>query len=338
MFNVTYRDTHGALRTENVEAADRAECVADCRRRGITPIAIREGRASLKEASHNGRAGSRLWLVVGGILCVAVLAGVWWWFSARSASAPMDEKRSAQGQKKTVLPKRVKVSDSQPVSEGKDAKDMGKKKSIPQPHPASGVASGAPELPTIPVAATNTPSIPPLPPQTFSNASDQVLAMIASADASGDMPPLPISRDIEAEFLESLKHEIVILDTDDERTRALKQAVKETRQELKRLIDSGMTVAQVLAEHQKLAGENAKVRNEAMMDLKRLVESGDIEGAKAYKRKINIALQQMGISELTIPVTDEERAERAAARRERMLKRRAEQAAAAERLKKENEK
>ena len=66
------------------------------------------------------------------------------------------------------------------------------------------------------------------------------------------------------------------------------------------------------------------------MELSQLVKSGDIEGAKEYKRKINIALGQMGIEALTIPVTEEERAERAAARRERMLKKRAEQAKAAE--------
>ena len=153
-----------------------------------------------------------------------------------------------------------------------------------------------------------------------------------SAPAAADV------HDIEAEFLKSLKQEIVILDTDDEKTRELKLAVKETREQLKQLIASGKTVAEVLAEHQQLAGENAKVRNNAMMELKQLVESGDIEGAKEYKRKVNVALRQMGIAELSIPVTDEERAERAAARRERMLKKRAAQAAEAEKLKKENQK
>ena len=344
LFTVTYRSKTGAKAEVEIEAASRAACMAECKRKGIAPVGIREGRASSRPraaetaASHDGRAGVRpspkrgLYLAVA-VLCAAVLGGGPWWWLGRDEAQP---KQTEAKQKPTAAPKSTDASDSKPAVAGKDAQDT-RKKPTAKPQAESRVA-GAPELPAIPAAPTNTPSIPPLPPQTFSNASDQVLAMIASADASGDMPPLPISHDIEAEFLKSLKQEIVILDTDDEKTRELKLAVKETREQLKQLIASGKTVAEVLAEHQQLAGENAKVRNNAMMELKQLVESGDIEGAKEYKRKVNVALRQMGIAELSIPVTDEERAERAAARRERMLKKRAAQAAEAEKLKKENQK
>ena len=43
-FTVTYRAKDGALREERVEAADRAECMVVCRRRGIAPVGIAEGR------------------------------------------------------------------------------------------------------------------------------------------------------------------------------------------------------------------------------------------------------------------------------------------------------
>ena len=42
-FTVTYRAKDGALREERVEASSRAECVAECRRRGIAPTKIKEG-------------------------------------------------------------------------------------------------------------------------------------------------------------------------------------------------------------------------------------------------------------------------------------------------------
>ena len=344
-FTVTYRSKTGAKAEVEIEAASRAACVAECKRKGIAPVGIREGHASSRAraaetaAPHAGRASSGgTWRAA--ILVAAILAvlggGLWWWLGREKSQPSQSTKQSVAKQKPAAAPKGADASDSKPTVVGKDTQDT-KKKPTAKPQ-AEGRVAGAPDLPTIPAAPTSTPSIPPLPPQTFSNASDQVLAMIASADASGDMPPLPISRDIEADFLKSLKQEIVILDTDDEKTRELKLAVKETREQLKQLIASGKTVAEVLAEHQQLAGENAKVRNNAMAELKQLVESGDIEGAKEYKRKINVALQQMGIAELSIPVTDEERAERAAARRERMLKKRAAQAAEAEKLKKENQK
>ena len=328
-FTISYRGADGALCDEVVEATGRAECFAQCKARGITPVKVREG-ASVR-SGNNKSSGSpnvkTMWkaaVLVAAVLCVA--GGVWW-FSTRSGTEQSKSARKKPSPSKTVQTESHHAEEALSVKKPKGTHGVVTNAvaiSVP-----GKTAGNVPEQPVFPSAITNTPDIPPLPPQTFSNASDQVMAMIASADASGAIPPLPISRDIEAEFLASLKQEIVILDTDDEQTRALKQAVKETREEMKRLVDSGLTVAQVLAEHQKLANENAKVRNEAMLELKQMLDSGDIEGAQKYKRKINIALQQMGIAELSIPVTDEERAERAAARRERMLKKRAEQAKAA---------
>ena len=52
-FTVTYRAKDGALREERVDAANRAECVAECRKRGISPTGIREG------GKGKGRDGAR---------------------------------------------------------------------------------------------------------------------------------------------------------------------------------------------------------------------------------------------------------------------------------------
>ena len=52
-FTVTYRAKDGALREERVEAANRAECVAECRRRGIAPTKIAEGKPEIPEIPEN---------------------------------------------------------------------------------------------------------------------------------------------------------------------------------------------------------------------------------------------------------------------------------------------
>ena len=164
-------------------------------------------------------------------------------------------------------------------------------------------------------------------PPVFANPADALLANLPPGDGTSSAPPPPAVSDLEKKFAESLKKEIQILDTDTDDIRAMKQAVMETRAELKRLIDSGQTVAQVLAQHQELANENARVRSNAMAELKQILDSGDIDGAKEYKRKINVALQQMGIAELSIPVTDAEREARAEQRRARRQARRKAEAA-----------
>ena len=43
VFTVTYRGKDGALHDEVIDAADRAGCVAECRKRGISPTKIVEG-------------------------------------------------------------------------------------------------------------------------------------------------------------------------------------------------------------------------------------------------------------------------------------------------------
>ena len=346
-FTVTFRATDGSMATEVVEATNRTDCFAQMKARGIAPLNVKEGggrgksggyASSRAVASHPPKPsargkGARSPSFVGKALLMAavliLVAGwLWWWSGGTVASKP--PKRPVSGTDATSVSKGEGERPLKGDKHGEDRPDGGNpikggalQKDVAPSAGTDGI--GAPELPD---SVDGTPDIP-VPPPVFSNASDQILAMAVSADAHG-MPPMPISHNIEAEFLASLKQEIVILDTDDESTRAMKEAVKAAREEMKRLIDSGMTVSQVLAEHQNLANENAKVRNDAMMELSELVRSGDIEGAKEYKRKINIALGQMGIEELTIPVTEEERAERAAARRERMLKKRAEQAKTAE--------
>ena len=97
-FTVTYRDKDGALRDECVEAASRAECVAACRGRGITPTAIREGgvrgggrraaAATPNGRDKRGRSRSMLWGAAILAAAALVLGGVWWWLAARPANGP----------------------------------------------------------------------------------------------------------------------------------------------------------------------------------------------------------------------------------------------------------
>ena len=67
IFTVTYRAKDGALREECVEAASRAECVAECRQRGIAPKGIREGRGG-KRATPRAPATERGQMKSGGMV------------------------------------------------------------------------------------------------------------------------------------------------------------------------------------------------------------------------------------------------------------------------------
>jgi len=140
----------------------------------------------------------------------------------------------------------------------------------------------------------------------FDNASDDQLAMAVSGGGTQAIAPIPMTATSEQEFLESLKKPIVINDDDPENVKRIKEAVKEAREAMKQLMDGGMSYREALAEHQKLVNENVETRNQCMAELKQLVDAGDREGAEHYLKTMNVALEQMGIPALTMPMSREE--------------------------------
>ena len=122
-FTVTYRAKDGALREERVEAASRAECVAACRRRGISPTKIAEGRSSKSAASPMGRdkrGHSRVgtgdskrttarWMAVAVIAVVAIAGGVWWWYGGSGTTAPVEKAPAKPKVQKPKAEKPVKA-------------------------------------------------------------------------------------------------------------------------------------------------------------------------------------------------------------------------------------
>jgi hypothetical protein len=91
--------------------------------------------------------------------------------------------------------------------------------------------------------------------------------------------------------------------------------VAETRKEIDALMKQGISFRAILAEHEKVFNENAQIRAEANAELRKICEEGDAEGVQKYLDTINAAFQEMGIEELRMPKTKEERRAEIQARR-----------------------
>ncbi|MGN0847134.1 MAG: hypothetical protein ACI4RA_07100 [Kiritimatiellia bacterium] len=316
-FTYTHRDATGALRAGSVEAADRAAALSALRGRGIVPLSVRE-------AAPKPSPRALPWGRVAALALAAALAAALWRGLASSSEGDAPGDRSAAAQ--VLRTKAAKAARPDGRGGGAETPAAQTAPPVPAAAPTAAKADSSASEPPPPGAALPPPRALPSP--TFETASDQVIAMALQDDGRG-MAPLPMGAGMEREFLESLGREIVVLETDDAETRALKERVRAARAEIKALMDGGMGFAQIMREHRRIADENARIRDEATLEVKRMLDAGDVEGAAAYKRKIDLALGQMGIRGLSIAVTDEERAARAAARRARMLERRARQAARA---------
>jgi len=136
----------------------------------------------------------------------------------------------------------------------------------------------------------------------FTNASDQVLGMIASAPPGRDMPPMPITPSIDRDFMRSLDTPIVIDDADSDEIKALKEAVMKLRVEVLEIKESqGLSVYEILTQHQDLVRENASLRIEAQKAALEIYKSGDVEGARDYVDTANVLLQKLGAEPIKMP-------------------------------------
>ena len=325
-FTITYRGADGALKRDCIEAASRAECAAQCRVRGITPISISEDKKAKPSASRQ-RSGkcsggdahpfSRpvLRAVIVAVVFAAVI-GVWWMLQSRRPTAPKPVSPSAHPTSTSTAVSNAPAPSAVVTVRNSNVQHQA---SSPQPlplppsDPYGGVWRG--QKITSYTVTTNGWStyerivtadgkshgivgstVKPL----FDNASDQMLAL-AVRSANEEMPPMPLSPMLERDFMESLKKEIVIKDDDPEEVKQIKRDVIAAREDMLTMVGNGMTVEQALAEHFKLSNENAGIRAQAVEELRKILDSGDREGAEKYMETVNASLEKMGIMKLELP-------------------------------------
>ena len=187
-FTVTFRATDGSMVTEVVEAANRTDCFAQMKARGIAPLNVKEGgsgrgksrgRASSRAVaaaadSHSPKSsardkGAKSPSFVGkALLMVAALALIagwlWWWSGGSAVSKP--PKKPMSGTNATSV---VKGEVGRPLKgdkRGKERQNDGnsiKGGEIPKDVSSSAGTDGigAPELPD---SVDGTPDVPAPPP------------------------------------------------------------------------------------------------------------------------------------------------------------------------------
>ncbi len=146
-------------------------------------------------------------------------------------------------------------------------------------------------------------------PQVFKHATDQVLAMSLSGNSDEELPPPPISDDMEAEFAESLKTPITIDPDDTEAIKEAKTRVIEAREVIAEEMKSGRRFYDVLSEYLAQRKENAEMREMAMSAVSDLKKEGDPAMLNEYVDKVNGLLRERGLRDIDVPMTRAERRE-----------------------------
>ena len=306
-WNASYRGADGGLKTVTIEASSRAEVFAELKKRGISAVRVdvADSKKSRATASVKGRfAFPGRQLPIRGILAAATviaLAVAAWFLFVRPLESP-----------KAVRTNRLaKIADARPsAAPSSAAKPSPAKPAAALPEPSSkGVGAGV-ETAAAADTATNAPPSPKKK-RVFETGSDQLIAMATGAPEGAMIPPLPaISAAETDEFIASLSKPIKIDDDDDDAVKEVKRRVQKLRSEIAAILaeNPGKEIGDVLNEHRELSNDNAKIRAEIVTEIERILkEEGDEAGARKYRDTMNCALQQMGISEINMPVTEEER-------------------------------
>jgi hypothetical protein len=303
-WTVYFRDKNGSKASVVIEAEDRSGVFAELKKRGISAISVTEGAFNKKprKAASSGAPSKGRGLFAAALL--VLLAGVAMWFMWPEEKKVVEEKRISN-----VKHGISEVKNSRGVTKSKevgfikrtikgDNSNVIKRKLTAQER----VAAAQLRQKDIPLAHPRKPKV-------FKNASDQILAMVAQIAEGKDVPPIPIDKNFEKEFFQSLKEPILINEDDSENIKILKESVIALRKELSERADGGESAYNILKDYQKQMAEDYKVRSEMQSEARKILESGDRAGAEEFVKKINIALNQVGIKEIEMPMTPEERKE-----------------------------
>ena len=331
-FTVTYRGSDGALRKVCIEASGRTECVEKCRVQGIMPISVKNAReddGDSKNAFTSGIKGfyskKMIWLIAGMLAIGSAVLSLMQGGDGRNADK-RGKAAAEESLKKRNEPKPVsQATQTSVVTNIASATATNAIEKVQKPREKRNVISihtnnlGKIVEKWIDANGRKRMSVKYARKPVFDNASDDQLAMAVGGGGTQAIAPIPMTAASEAEFLKSLERPIVISEDDSEQVKRLKEAVRNAREAMKQLMDDGMSYREALAEHQKTVNENVDTRNVCAAELKVLVDAGDREGAEQYIKTMNIALEQMGIEPLSMPMSrDELNAAREKRRQERI--------------------
>ena len=309
LFTVTYRSKTGAKAEVEIEAASRAACVAECKRRGIAPIALREGRGGKSVAQGGaGRAADFSAAPRGGtwkaaILAAAVLAalggGLWWWLNRADTPSSQLQGEKPKAKNKVVSPP-PKVNGAQEPQK------------ISQPTSTSAVKAADPV--SAPPPATNEPPrkltmaergirvVKPrkeLRPRRFKyNAEEHIAFFLETEPGAVVFGEIPYGPKFVEDFKASLNEPVAILPDDSEEDRQLKRAVQETKEELRAQMEAGEDIAKIMKDSRRQLIELGRYKSALEDDLKKIARGGEFD-EEEFTKFVNAAnkmLQDKGLS------------------------------------------
>ena len=299
-FSYTSRDKDGRLKKGVMQAADRAGAMREVKAMGGVPLSVTEARAG----TGGGFPAGRRALLWASLLVPVALAAVWfWWPAARDGKTPLGDGG--------------KTLSARPVNPtGRNARDTMPEQPVTNVSVArqeGGETLPADMPPTARGGDASVTSVPPEPPSEnvslvfvanrkeplFRREAEQMLALYVQPGRV--VPPTPFGRGFEGDALAALAEDIVVTAEDSPEDVEQKELVAWMKDDMRKFLAGGGTVAEFFALMEKRQEEEAELLSEARRLLHELVREGDRNAALEAHRALNEVLAEKGITPLPLP-------------------------------------
>ena len=321
LFTVTYREKDGAQAEIEIEAANRAACMAACKARGIAPVGVREGRSRTGHAKAGHRLAGKVVFLAIGVLCALVLGGAWW-FLGRSG----DVDQAAEAPKRTPKTIAPPVATSPKPIKPREAKPQAVKAKPPEPSPIEKYISDhrfkgdrsklskeglegverrekfLDQLAKDPKLQFQMTNIPQQAEATFKNPTEQVMDWVFNATVGPDSPPpLPMISGYELEDLPKVLEQMSeIKEGDDETVIARKKMVDAAKAELKDYMARGGNARDFLQFYHQQLEHYHDLWIDATSKAEEVCRTEDPETARKFLERTNQELAKKGIAPIQV--------------------------------------
>ena len=318
-FTVKYRGADGAPVSEAVEAANRADCLAQMKARGVAVLGVKEGNFAGKPRKSRDSRDSRdsrnsrdsrksrktiTSTIIAVVAVAAILGAGIWWMMGRDKAQPSPEPDLP---KKTALAKEVK-----PAAAPKPEQP---KKRVPQTREErlawfeKKYGTNIPEnLKTTVYFLKHPPTTTyrplPRPEDIFKHQSEKTIAaVLLHKPGAFVMRRTVYDESFDMDFRKSLEEPIIAKDDDDEATKELKAAVNDVKAELAERMRAGEKPSKIMTDTMDTAYELGKYSRNMETMLHEMSDNPantdkDIED---FVNAANKLLKEKGAGEMEMP-------------------------------------
>jgi len=303
-FSYTSRDRDGRLKKGTVQAADRAGAMREVRAAGGVPLSVAEARPGAGAGAFP--VTRRAMAFAAALLVAAAAAGV---FLLAPRGKPAEESQAAaqQGKPAGKPAGGAGVVKPPPTVAPTVEEGLGPRVEEGGAHPAgvrpAAGGSGGAAAPAAEAAgyAENVSLVfvtdrkEPL----FRREAEQMLALYVQPGQA--VPPTPFGRGFEEDALAALAEDIVVTAEDSPEDVERKELVAWMKEDMRRHLAGGGTVAEFFALMERRQEEEAGLLQEARRLMHEFAREGDRDGALAAHRALNEVLAEKGIAPLPLP-------------------------------------